>query len=422
LVFEEIPDAPKVEVTAVHVPIAEAAPEPSAPFEFLDLDDVAPSDPIEEASDGALPVETSEAPVTPVPMDDFVELTDEPVSEQVAPAVVATEIVATPVPVIPETLVPHKEPVVKVQETHSAPRPSLAVRGVKEAQKSPKLTAMPQAINSWTVASGVLKMIIMHPGYASTLDDKLAGIEITRHALDRVADKVVTNLGLPTNEGSRQKVKRHVLPVLESVWSYLFSTTAPNMDVDQVVEFTARFLGDAADLLSADPDELFLRSDRNLDMALARLTAMTRIQCELQPIFDVLDKYAQKNAAIGRIFFGDMTRREVLDDIYRLVEARAASFLDGVDLATAGDRDIAIVNRVVLRQSVDLMSGILRSEAAMSRLSSFAKEAPVKEGLLKEWLVAQYDEWTEGMPSLASMVSLHLGDQSVSETKKGPVL
>ena len=37
-------------------------------------------------------------------------------------------------------------------------------------------------------------------------------------------------------------------------------------------------------------------------------------------------------------------------------------------------RDIAIVNRVVLRQSVDLMSGILRSEAAMSRLSSFAKD------------------------------------------------
>jgi hypothetical protein len=357
-----------------------------------------------------------------VVLDTFVNLTDDSVDEQPIPASEEAGVVAESTIAASQLSAPHEETIAPAQEAPIMPRPSLAVRGAKEAQKGPKITAMPQAINSWTVASGVLKMIIMHPGYSSSLDDKLAGIEITRHALDQVADKVVKNLGLPTNEGSRQKVKRHVLPVLESVWGYLFSAAAPNMDVDQVVEFTSRFLGDAADLLSADPDELFLRSDRNLDMALARLTAMTRIQCELQPIFDVLDKYAQKNAAIGRIFFGDMTRREVLNDIYHLVETRAAAFLEGVDMATGSERDAAIINRVVLRQSVDLMSGILRSEAAMSRLSSFAKEAPVKEGLLKEWLIAQYDEWTESMPSLAGMVSLHLAEQTEFGTKKGPVL
>lgn len=429
LEFEEIPDSPLNGSNVVPAP--EAAPEvvtpAPVPFEFLDLDEVSPAatDDSPNGDDASLVLPEDEPRESSVLPDAFMEL---PEANDVPP-VLAEESSALNVDrtndhnATPELVTePVGKPIVAPQVSIPVSRPSLAVRGVKEAQKSPQVVAMPQAINSWTVASGVLKMIIMHPGYTSSLEDKLAGIEVTRHALDRVAEKVADNLGLPKTDGSRQKVKRHMLPVLESVWGYLFSNGAPNMDVDQVVDFASKFLGDAADLLSADPDELFLRSDRNLDMALARLTAMTRIQCELQPIFDVIEKYTQKNGAIGRIFFGDMTRREVLDDVFRLVEARAAAFLDGVDLKTAGDRDVAIVNRVVLRQSVDLMSGILRSEAAMARLSSFAKESPGKEGLLKDWLVSQYDEWTEGMPSLASMVSLHLNGQESTEARKGPVL
>jgi hypothetical protein len=313
-------------------------------------------------------------------------------------------------------------PVVSAEPTRSSPLTSgsLAVRGVKEAANAPKRVALQQAINSWTVASGVLRMIIMHPGYSSTLDDKLAGIDVTRHALEHVAARVEQVLGMSCTEGQRQKVKRHILPSLESVWNYLFSSGAQEMSVDQVVDFTSRFLKDAADLISADPDELFLRSDRGLDFALARLTAMTRIQCELQPIFDVLDKYAERNPAIGHMFFGSLSRREVLDDIFRVVEARAKGFMAGLEHTLVNERDVVIVKRVVLRQSVDLMSGILRSDSVMAKLSSFAKESPRKEGLLKDWITSQYDEWTEGMPSLCSMVETHLQDQDGQAIKKGP--
>lgn len=330
-----------------------------------------------------------------------------------------------PVAEIAADPVQHVEPVVQLEATAipkriPAPRPSLAVRGVEDVQKAPRRVAMQQAINSWTVASGVLKMIIMHPGYASSLDDKLAGIDVTRHALDQAAAKLEDALGFPKTEGSRQKAKRHLLPVMESVWGYLFSHAPADVNIDQVVGFATKFLEESANLLSADPDELFLRSDRNLDLAMARLTAMTRVQCELQPIFDVIDKYSQKNPTISKIFFGDMNRRAVLDDVFKLVEDVANSFEEGVDFTHLDERDRTIVRRVVLRQSVDLMSGILRSESVMAKLSMFAKEAPKKEGVLKDWITSQYAEWTEGMPSLAAMVESQIREQGLSENRKGP--
>jgi len=376
--LDDLEDTPPAPVATEPVastqacPPADIAPKPE-PFEFLDLD----------------------------------EIQDAPVREESLAVPLADKV--NPLPEEPKL-------------THTPPRPSLAVRGVEEALNAPRRVAMQQAINSWTVASGVLKMIIMHPGCASSIEDKLSGIEVTRHALDQVAAKVGDELGFPKTEGGRQKVRRHILPVLESVWGYLFSKDAPEMDVDQVVAFTSKFLSDAADLVSADPDELFLRSNQGLDMALARLTAMTRIQCELQPIFDTIDKYTQRNEAVGHIFFGDMTRRDVLDDIYRMVEARAQAFLEGVDLDKGNSRETTILNRVVLRQSVDLMSGILRSETAMAKLSAFAKESTKKEGVLKDWLVAQFETWTEGMPSLAGLMAMHANEQENPGARKGPVL
>jgi hypothetical protein len=391
--LDDLEDTPPAPVATEPVastqacPPADIAPKPE-PFEFLDLDEIQDA-PVREES-------------LAVPLADKVNpLPEEPLG---AP-------VADKVDLLPE------EP-----KSTQPPRPSLAVRGVEEALNAPRRIAMQQAINSWTVASGVLKMIIMHPGYASSIEDKLSGIEVTRHALDQVAAKVGDELGFPKTEGGRQKVRRHILPVLESVWGYLFSKDAPEMDVDQVVAFTSKFLSDAADLVSADPDELFLRSNQGLDMALARLTAMTRIQCELQPIFDTIDKYTQRNEAVGHIFFGDMTRREVLDDIYRMVEARAQAFLEGVDLDKGNSHETTILNRVVLRQSVDLMSGILRSETAMAKLSAFAKESTKKEGVLKDWLVAQFETWTEGMPSLAGLMAMHSNEQENPGARKGPVL
>lgn len=428
----EFLDLDEIEDPGVSETVMASDPEPTSSSEpealrpevlFLDLDDPkasgAPSAVAQEE-----PATVSEAPEPEVLLQTQPEVLvdSDPRSEIVHQSPNAQE--AQPEPRVetvarPENVVaPAVSPVVPAKPVDR--RPSLAVRGVEDAQKAPRRVAMQQAINSWTVASGVLKMIIMHPGYTSSLDDKLAGIEVTRHALDQAAAKLEDTLGFPKNEGSRQKAKRHLLPVMESVWGYLFSHAPADVSIDQVVGFATKFLAESADLLSADPDELFLRSDRNLDLALARLTAMTRVQCELQPIFDVIDKYSQKNPAISKIFFGEMSRRAVLDDIFRLVEDVASSFEDGVDFSHLDERDKAIVRRVVLRQSVDLMSGILRSDTVMAKLSAFAKEAPKKEGILKEWITSQYAEWTEGMPSLAAMVETQVREQGLSEARKGP--
>lgn len=419
-VFEDITEDPKDVPKDAQVGVSEEVlveeplrPQNDAPIEFLDLDEIVPLRGSETSPE-----------VTPIPDGSAGLVDDQPF--EVLPGDEALDVPRTDSAAAPASdtrdtpgvPAPLEESAQSAGPASAPKKPSLAVRGVVEAANAPRRVAMQQAINSWTVASGVLKMIVMHPGYSSSLDDKLAGIEVTKHALEKAADRIIDRLGFARSEGGRQKVKRHVLPVLESVWGYIFSSGSQDMRIDQVVDFTASFLSDAADLLSADPDELFIRSDSQVDLAMARLTALTRIQCELQPIFDVLEKYTQKNATIGRIFFGDMTRRQVLDEIFRVVEARAKTFLAGIDLDSMSSREATIVNRVVLRQSVDLMSGILRSETAMAKLSSFARESPGKEGVLKDWIISQYDEWTDGMPTLAGMFSLYQNDDGPQDQRK----
>ncbi len=372
--------------------------------------------------DGAFAGSAKNADQFPELLDDEVPPTPvaaSPLVEALRPAPVLD------VPAATSPAVEHEDPATAPAQIHKDPvvvPRSLAVQGVQDNRSQPMRVSMQQAINSWSVSSGVLKMIILHPGYSSSLDDKLAGIEVTRHALDEVAEVVIKRLQLPNYEGSRQRVKRHFLPVMESVWAYMFAQESPNHNITEVVDFASKMFTASADMLSADPDELFLRSDRGLDFALARFSALTKLRIEIQPIFDVIDRYVKKNPSIGKLFFGEMDRQDVVDDIFQMVETRATGFLDGIDMSQYNDRDKGIVNRVVLRQCMALMTGILRSDDVMAKLSAFAKEAPKRQGILKEWLNSQFEEWTNGMPSLASQVLHHMAEQERAQPKKGPIL
>lgn len=304
-----------------------------------------------------------------------------------------------------EPFVEEKKPIVDVPKSNVRNPKSLAVAGIKAPSREPQRIGIQQALNSWSISSGLLRMIIMHPGFSANLEDKLAGVDAAREMLDAVAINLMSSFDLPAHVGLQEKIKRHTLPLIEAVWGAAFSEVNDDASLDEISTIAARILESSANLFSADPEEMFVRSNTTIDLSLARFSAASRLSVEFGRLVPIIEKYASKGPAYRRLFWGDDNATVLSKKIFTMVENQSRTFLTGIDMQSISEREQGILYRVALRQTVNLMSGILQSPDFLQKLSQFAKSDMKANGVVNQFLEQEFKEWASSVPCLSELIT-----------------
>lgn len=269
-------------------------------------------------------------------------------------------------------------------------------------QNRDRAITIQQAVTSWHLTGRLLQLLILHPGSAASLDDKIGGIEVLRHIISVLTDQVITNLRLRDTEFTRQRINRHLLPVIEAHWLYLFKNeNLENIDLkdlDNTILPLSKTLKNIANFFSCDP-EISNTSNPSLDLILTRLSCMTSVNIELQKLFRVIEKYSEINASFTTIFYGDREKNTIVLDIFKKVEDHCKFQLDGVSLDDYNLQERSYVEKTVLNLSNEILLSILRCDDVIRSLSQYAKDVS-REDVLMKWISSQYKEWTDGIPSL----------------------